>query len=323
MVAGAAGAVNAAGTHTQNPAYQQPGYQQPYQQPTPAQPQGPQATQVAQGYQPPRQPGYQQPGKQGYQQPGQPASQQPKGGYTPPTGVGGTNSDEPKKSKAWLWVVLGLLLAAGLGVGGYFLYDYLSNKDSDKPSTTTTTSNPTEGNEGDDKIIGVATTDSTTTVEGNPENTDLASTTSPEVAPKVDDTQAKALAEQEKAKQLEQQRIQQQQQQQAEIAKQAQQAQQQQQQQEKASTFYARGQGMFPWASTDRINPGDLQGYTTWQLKIMRNEIYARHGYIFDTQDMKNYFERQGWYRPVSRKVNLTAIEQQNVRVIQQVEQSR
>ena len=207
-------------------------------------------------------------------------------------------------------------------MGGYFLYDYLSNKDSDKPSTTTTTSNPTEGDEGDDKIIGVATTDSTTTVEGNPENTDLASTTSPEVAPKVDDTQAKALAEQEKAKQLEQQRIQQQQQQQAEIAKQAQQA-QQQQQQEKASTFYARGQGMFPWASTDRINPGDLQGYTTWQLKIMRNEIYARHGYIFDTQDMKNYFERQGWYRPVSRKVNLTAIEQQNVRVIQQVEQSR
>ena len=135
------------------------------------------------------------------------------------------------------------------------------------------------------------------------------------------EAQAAAKAEQERQAKLEQERLQKEQERATEQQKQMQQ--QQQQQQEATSTFYARGAGMFPWASQERISAGDLQGYTAWQLKIMRNEIYARHGYIFDTQDMKNYFERQGWYRPVSRKVKLSAIEQANVNTIQQVERSR
>ena len=34
---------------------------------------------------------------------------------------------------------------------------------------------------------------------------------------------------------------------------------------------------------------------TSWDLKVMRNEIYARLGYIFKTDDMKNYFNEQNW----------------------------
>jgi hypothetical protein len=33
-------------------------------------------------------------------------------------------------------------------------------------------------------------------------------------------------------------------------------------------------------------------------LKIMRNEIYARHGYKFKTKDMADYFGALDWYVP-------------------------
>jgi len=32
-------------------------------------------------------------------------------------------------------------------------------------------------------------------------------------------------------------------------------------------------------------------------LKIMRNEIYARHGYVFKDTELRNYFEKQSWYK--------------------------
>ena len=85
----------------------------------------------------------------------------------------------------------------------------------------------------------------------------------------------------------------------------------------------ASGQGRFPFASTRRLSASELQGYSAWDLKVMRNEIYARHGYIFQTADMKNYFNSQSWYRPVSRNVKLTSLEQANVATIQRVEATK
>ena len=32
-------------------------------------------------------------------------------------------------------------------------------------------------------------------------------------------------------------------------------------------------------------------------LGMMRNEIYARHGYVFRNKELQNYFEKQSWYR--------------------------
>jgi hypothetical protein len=57
----------------------------------------------------------------------------------------------------------------------------------------------------------------------------------------------------------------------------------------------------------------------------MRNEIYARHGWIFRRPDLRNYFESQPWYRPKSgnayysnRQVEaqLTPIEKRNLQAI-------
>lgn len=44
--------------------------------------------------------------------------------------------------------------------------------------------------------------------------------------------------------------------------------------------------------------PSDLHGLSKSDVGFMRNEIYARHGYIFKTEPYKSYFESQSWYHP-------------------------
>lgn len=42
----------------------------------------------------------------------------------------------------------------------------------------------------------------------------------------------------------------------------------------------------------------DFKGVPVIILRIAKNEIYARHGYIFKDKDLSNYFEGQLWYVP-------------------------
>lgn len=42
----------------------------------------------------------------------------------------------------------------------------------------------------------------------------------------------------------------------------------------------------------------DLKGRSAWELTVMRNEIYARHGRKFKEQKLQRYFESQSWYKP-------------------------
>lgn len=71
--------------------------------------------------------------------------------------------------------------------------------------------------------------------------------------------------------------------------------------------------------STDEFNKiislSDIKGKTSFELKIMRNEIFARHGYIFKTVDMKEYFNKQTWYSPKYEDVSskLSTIEKKNI----------
>lgn len=44
------------------------------------------------------------------------------------------------------------------------------------------------------------------------------------------------------------------------------------------------------------ISEEELQGLDVWELKLARNEIYARHGRRFKSQDLQNYFDEQSWY---------------------------
>jgi hypothetical protein len=42
----------------------------------------------------------------------------------------------------------------------------------------------------------------------------------------------------------------------------------------------------------------DLEGLSDRELKLARNEIYARKGYIFNDLEMAEYFGKKEWYRP-------------------------
>lgn len=56
----------------------------------------------------------------------------------------------------------------------------------------------------------------------------------------------------------------------------------------------------------------------------MRNEIYARYGYIFKPNgDLDNYFKKQRWYKGQHQDVSnfLTGLENQNIELIQMAEE--
>lgn len=83
--------------------------------------------------------------------------------------------------------------------------------------------------------------------------------------------------------------------------------------------------GKYPEGSITLLNAGDLNGYSRQQLRIMRNEIFARHGYIFNSEDLRNYFEKQSWYRAENYNVDnlLSRIERSNVALIKSLEDYR
>lgn len=86
--------------------------------------------------------------------------------------------------------------------------------------------------------------------------------------------------------------------------------------------YYAKNSGVFPEASSRLLGYDDVASLNSRELKIMRNEIFARHGYIFKTNDMINHFNGEPWYRPLYDDVTgkLTAIEKENVNYIKKFE---
>jgi YARHG domain len=80
--------------------------------------------------------------------------------------------------------------------------------------------------------------------------------------------------------------------------------------------------GIYPEGSTRLLTAADVEGLDLWDLKVMRNEIFARHGYIFKTKEMIQYFNQQDWYNPMFPDVSskLSNIENKNVAFIKAFE---
>ncbi len=74
----------------------------------------------------------------------------------------------------------------------------------------------------------------------------------------------------------------------------------------------------YAWLSERLVNESDLQGKSKAEIRIMRNTIYAMHGYIFKTSDMKSHFGKQPWYKAEKSDVTaeLSSIENQNVQFL-------
>lgn len=66
----------------------------------------------------------------------------------------------------------------------------------------------------------------------------------------------------------------------------------------------------------------DVEGKSAEELRLMRNYIFARRGYIFESEDLKEYFERFSWYVPLYYDVTprLSDIEEYNVNFIKEWE---
>ena len=66
------------------------------------------------------------------------------------------------------------------------------------------------------------------------------------------------------------------------------------------------------------LTEDQLKGLSMMELRMIRNEIWARRGLTFKTPGVRQYFEWRDWYKPLKdqSKVKLSEIEQQNVNLI-------
>lgn len=67
------------------------------------------------------------------------------------------------------------------------------------------------------------------------------------------------------------------------------------------------------------LTENDLLGKSKFDLRIMRNEIYARHGYLFKSSDLQEYFSQKPWYRGTTYdagEIMFNDIEKKNIEFI-------
>jgi hypothetical protein len=80
--------------------------------------------------------------------------------------------------------------------------------------------------------------------------------------------------------------------------------------------------GGFIFSDSDRrlLTVNDLRGLSLEQLRIARNEIYARKGRYFKDETLRAHFAQFSWYQPDRWDIALNNVESSNVRLIQSME---
>lgn len=148
-----------------------------------------------------------------------------------PTGVQPTPA---KKSNAWIFIVLAVVLVAGLGVGGFFIYQNFTKK-------TETINYDTSVNNENSYYDNNA----------------------------IDESEYK-----------------------------------------------------YEYLREREMTYADVEGKSAEELRLMRNYIFARRGYIFESEDLKEYFEQFSWYVPLYYDVTprLSDIEKYNINFIKEYE---
>jgi hypothetical protein len=78
----------------------------------------------------------------------------------------------------------------------------------------------------------------------------------------------------------------------------------------------------FIFGDSDRrlLNRQEVQRLTKNDVRLARNEIYARKGRFFRDTALRDHFSRFTWYQPHSWDVPLNSIEQANVTLLQSME---
>lgn len=88
------------------------------------------------------------------------------------------------------------------------------------------------------------------------------------------------------------------------------------------------GDYILPNSDTKLLTDADVSGLSAYDLYLARNEIFARHGRIFENEDLKAYFESKDWYNgtisPQEFDADITSrlseVEQANIEMIKKYE---
>ncbi len=75
-------------------------------------------------------------------------------------------------------------------------------------------------------------------------------------------------------------------------------------------------------ASNTELKPEDIENLYKGDMEIIRNAIYARHGYTFKYRRMRYIFDKISWYIPVHTEVKdmLTDLEKKNIDLLKRYE---
>lgn len=78
------------------------------------------------------------------------------------------------------------------------------------------------------------------------------------------------------------------------------------------------------WFSTNAVTDDTIGALFAEDLRVLRNEIYARHGRVFKDVKLQKYFETQSWYKANPEFVDdqLNEIEIQNLAKIKEAEET-
>ena len=77
------------------------------------------------------------------------------------------------------------------------------------------------------------------------------------------------------------------------------------------------------WMMQHRLlSPAYLGRFSKDELRMMRNEILARHGWVFQSKDLKDHFASQSWYQPLGNNysVKISLVEKTNIELIKHEE---
>lgn len=81
---------------------------------------------------------------------------------------------------------------------------------------------------------------------------------------------------------------------------------------------------LLPESNSRILKEQELSGMTKAELRIARNEIYARYGWRFESEELADYFKEKAWYVPGENVDDtvLSDVERANIELITEMEQT-
>ena len=76
--------------------------------------------------------------------------------------------------------------------------------------------------------------------------------------------------------------------------------------------------GNYDYICATLLHGSELNHFDKPTLRLMRNFILARRGYVFQSKDLNEYFSKQPWYKPADNNddIQLSLLEKLNIELI-------